>query len=114
MNKKRIKRILGIAIPILCIVLCISYSGYIKSHTFTLADVGIVKSEQIQPINGKIKVSGNADTDVIFKDIESDKTYSIGYITSGVSETIQLEKGHWYTVEGGGELTIKPINVRIE
>ena len=38
----------------------------------------------------------------------------IGYITHGMSETIQLEKGKWYSVEGAGELTIRPVNVRIE
>ncbi|MDE8705357.1 hypothetical protein PZH31_06595 [[Ruminococcus] torques] len=72
------------------------------------------KNELIQPINNKIKVSGNADTDVIFTDIESRKQYTIGYITHGMSETIQLEKGKWYSVEGAGELTIRPVNVRIE
>ena len=51
-----------------------------------------MKNELIQPINNKIKVSGNADTDVIFTDIESRKQYTIGYITHGMSETIQLEK----------------------
>ena len=56
----------------------------------------------------------NADTDVIFTDIESRKQYTIGYITHGMSETIQLEKGKWYSVEGAGELTIRPDNVRIE
>ena len=46
--------------------------------------------------------------------IESRKQYTIGYITHGMSETIQLEKGKWYSVEGAGELTIRPVNVRIE
>ena len=106
MDKKRMKRMIGIAIPRALIITGISYNGYIRTHTFTLSG-GVVKNELIQPINNKIKVSGNADTDVIFTDIESRKQY-------GMSETIQLEKGKWYSVEGAGELTIRPVNVRIE
>ena len=113
MDKKRMKRMIGIAIPRALIITSISYNGYIRTHTFTLSG-GVVKNELIQPINNKIKVSGNADTDVIFTDIESRKQYNIGYITHGMSETIQLEKGKWYSVEGAGELTIRPVNVRIE
>ena len=114
MEKKRIKRMFGIAIPLLCIIISISYSGYIKTHTFTLSGTEVVKSEQIQPVNGKVKVSGNVDTDVVFTDVESGETYTIGYITPGAPDTIQLEKGKWYLVEGSGELTIRPVNVRIE
>lgn len=109
MDKKRMKRMIGIAIPRALIITGISYNGYIRTHTFTLSG-GVVKNELIQPINNKIKVSGNADTDVIFTDIESRKQYTIGYITHGMSETIQLEKGKWYSVEGAGELTIRPVN----
>lgn len=108
MDKKRMKRMIGIAIPRALIITSISYNGYIRTHTFTLSG-GVVKNELIQPINNKIKVSGNADTDVIFTDIESRKQYTIGYITHGMSETIQLEKGKWYSVEGAGELTIRPV-----
>ena len=95
MDKKRMKRMIGIAIPRALIITSISYNGYIRTHTFTLSG-GVVKNELIQPINNKIKVSGNADTDVIFTDIESRKQYTIGYITHGMSETIQLEKGKYW------------------
>ena len=67
MDKKRMKRMIGIAIPRALIITGISYNGYIRTHTFTLSG-GVVKNELIQPINNKIKVSGNADTDVIFTD----------------------------------------------
>ena len=76
MDKKRMKRMIGIAIPRALIITGISYNGYIRTHTFTLSG-GVVKNELIQPINNKIKVSGNADTDVIFTDIESRKQYTI-------------------------------------
>ena len=76
MDKKRMKRMIGIAIPMALIITGISYNGYIRTHTFTLSG-GVVKNELIQPINNKIKVSGNADTDVIFTDIESRKQYTI-------------------------------------
>lgn len=114
MEKKRIKRMVGAAIPIALIISCISYNGYIKTHTFTLSGEGVVKSEQIQPINGNVKVSGNVDTNVVFTDVESGEKYTIGYITHGVPETIHLQRGKWYSVEGTGKLTIRPVNVRIE
>jgi len=91
------------------------YTNIQKTHTFTLADSeNPIKSEQIQPLFGTVKVSGDCDTDVVFTDIETGEEYVIGYITSGVSEKIKLKKGKWYTVVGGGNLTIKPVNVRIE
>ncbi len=114
MDKKRLKRALGVAIPLAVIIIGISYNSYIKMHTFTLSGGEIVKCEQIQPVGGKVKVTGTADTDVVFTDIESGETYVIGYITSRVGDTIKLERGKWYRVEGIGELTVSPVNVRIE
>ena len=114
MDKKRLKRALGVAIPLAVIIIGISYNSYIKMHTFPLSGGEIVKSEQIQPVGGKVKVTGTADTDVVFTDIESGETYVIGYITSRVGDTIKLERGKWYRVEGIGELTVSPVNVRIE
>lgn len=72
----------------------------------------MIKSEQIQPLFGTVKVSGDCDTDVVFTDMETGEKYVVGYITSGVSEKIKLEKGKWYTVAGGGNLVISPVNVR--
>lgn len=37
-----------------------------------------------------------------------------GYLTSGMSEKIKLKKGKWYTVEGAGNITLSPVNVRVE
>ena len=74
----------------------------------------MIKSEQIQPLFGTVTVSGDCDTDVVFTDVETGEKYVIGYITSGVSEKIKLEKGKWYTVAGGGNLVISPVNVRVE
>ena len=54
MDKKRMKRMIGIAIPRALIITSISYNGYIRTHTFTLSG-GVVKNELIQPINNKIK-----------------------------------------------------------
>ncbi len=114
MDKKRVKRALGAAIPLAVIIIGISYNSYVKMHTFTLSGDERVKSEQIQPINGRVKVTGTADTEVIFTDVESGETYVTGYITFGAGDTIQLERGKWYKVEGAGELTVRPVNVRIE
>lgn len=114
MDKKRLKRALGGAILLAILITGISYNGYVKTHTFTLSGSERVKSEEIQPVSGSVKITSTADTDVVFTDIESGETYVIGYITSGVGETIKLERGKWYRVEGIGELTVRPVNVRIE
>ncbi len=91
------------------------YFNIQNKHTFTLANAeGITKSEQVQPLFGTVKVRGDCDTDVVFTDVETGEEYVIGYITHGVSETIKLEKGKWYTVKGGGNLVLSPVNVRIE
>ncbi len=112
MNKKRWLILCAIAI---FVVTSFFYTNFQKEHTFTLAnDEGIIKSEQIQPLFGTVKVSSDCDTDVVFTDIETGEKYVVGYITSGVSEKIKLEEGKWYTVAGGGNLVISPVNVRIE
>ena len=110
MDKKRLKRALGGAIPLAILII----DSYVKMHTVTLSGNERVKSEEIQPVSGSVKVTGTADTDVVFTDTESGETYVIGYITSGAGETIKLERGKWYRVEGAGELTVRPVNVRIE
>lgn len=106
-------------IPCLIVVIVIAilfYTGIQRTHTFTLAERNGVafKSEQIQPLFETIRVSSDCDTDVIFTDIETGETYTVGYITSGVSEKIKLQKGKWYTVEGAGNITVSPVNIRIE
>lgn len=105
--------ILCAAVVFLAVVLI--YSTMQKKHTFTLSnEEGSVKSEQIQTLFGTLKVSGDKDTDVVFTDVETGEKYIIGYITQGMTEKINLEMGKWYKVEGGGNLTVKPVNVRIE
>ena len=114
MIRKRLKCALGIAIPLAILIIGIAYNSYVNIHTFTLSGDEIMKTEQIQPIRESVKVTGNTDTSVVFTDIESGETYIIGYITSGVGDTIKLKRGKWYRVEGAGELTLRPVNVRIE
>ena len=73
-----------------------------------------LKSEQIQPVFGSVKVWSDQDTDVWFTDAESpDVRFQIGYITPGMSETVKLQRGRWYLVHGVGEITIRMVNVRI-
>ena len=86
-----------------------------RNHTFTLSDdEGTIKTEQIQPLWGTVKVSGDCDTDVVFTDVETGEKYKIGYITQGVTERIKLERGKWYKVVGRGNLTLNPVNIRVE
>lgn len=88
--------------------------GVQKAHTFTLASqAGTEKAEQIRPVWGTVRVSGDCDTDVVFTDTETGEQYIVGYITHGVSEKIRLEKGRWYTVQGAGNLTLCPVTVRV-
>lgn len=86
-EQKRIKRMIGIAIPLFFIIIGICYGGYIKAHTFTLAG-----DEQIQAVTGTVKVTSPYDTEVIFIDVKTGNNYAIPYITSGSSENISLEK----------------------
>ncbi len=80
----------------------LSWTAFQRAHTFTLSGSEEKKNEQIQPLFQTVKVSGDCDTDVI------------GYITHGVSQTIQLPADRWYTVEGAGNLRVGPVKVRIE
>ena len=105
---------------ILCVALAflagiLAYSAIQREHTFTLSSAeGGVKAEQIQPRFRTVRVSGDRDTDVVFTDVETGEKYTIGYITHGMTEKIKLERGKWYSVAGGGNLTLKPVNVRVE
>ena len=111
MRKKR----LVLYSMIVIFLIGIAFYGNIQNeHIITLANAdGIIKSKQIQPVFATVKVRGDCDTDVVFTDVETGEDYVIGYITKGVSETIKLEKGKWYTVKGGGNLVLNPVNVRI-
>ena len=112
MKTKRV----GLCMIAVFLIMVLIYSGIQKNHTVTLSnnDENRIKTEQIQPLWGIVKVRGDRDTDVVFADVETGKQYTIGYITHGVTEKIKLERNKWYKVEGGGNLTLCPVNVRIE
>lgn len=110
----KMKRLVLCAIVAFLIVLLIC-SIIQKKHTITLSNgEGTIKAEQIQPLWGTVKVSGDCDTEVVFTDVETGEKYKIGYITQGVTERIKLERGKWYKVVGGGNLTLNPVNIRVE
>ena len=103
------------ALCLAAVFLVMIYINIQRNHTFTLSDdEGTIKTEQIQPLWGTVKVSGDSDTDVVFTDIETGEHHIIGYITHGVTEKINLEKDKWYKVEGGGNLTLYPVSIRVE
>ena len=55
------------ALCLAAVFLVIIYINIQRSHTFTLSDdEGTIKTEQIQPLWGTVKVSGDCDTDVVF------------------------------------------------
>lgn len=103
------------ALCLAAVFLVAIYINIQRSHTFTLSnDESTIKTEQIQPLWGTVKVSGDCDTDVVFTDVETGEKYRIGYITQGVTERIKLERGKWYKVAGGGNLTLNLVNIRVE
>lgn len=106
MNKNRIKTLMLAILVLAALAGGIGYNSYLKAHTFTLSG-----NEQIQPINGTVNVSSPRDTEVIFIDVKTGDNYAIPYITSGQSESIQLEKDRWYTIENGEGLTIRLVNI---
>ncbi len=70
-------------------------------------------SEEIRPRSSTVKVGGTQDTSVTFTDVETGEEIVVGYITPGMIEKVKLEKNHWYTVEAVGDITLKPIEVRV-
>ena len=99
MKAKRI--ILCVAVVFLAGIL--AYSAIQRKHTFTLSNEdGGVKAEQIQPLFGTVRVSGDSDTDVVFTDVETGEKYTIGYITHGMTEKIKLERGRWTVLRAAG------------
>ncbi len=89
-----------------------------ETHTFILTDEpaadSYLKSEQIQPVFGSVTVWSTQDTDVRFTDAEDpDIEFHTGYLTSGMTEKIRLEKGRWYIVHGAGNIRIRMVNVRV-
>ena len=111
---KKIVKLLISAVIILALLIGGVYAFNISTTKLTLSGEGMTKSEEIQPIRNQVKVWGTEDTNVIFTDIETGVKYEIGYITPGMKGTIKLEKGKWYSVEGKGELTVGPVNARIQ
>ena len=68
----KMKRLVLCAIVAFLIVLLIC-SNIQKKHTITLSNSeGTIKAEQIQPLWGTVKVSGDSDTDVVFTDVEKE------------------------------------------
>ena len=118
MRKSNKAKLAALLIGVLFIVLAIIYFRFREAHTFTLSNgseaVTDMKSEEIQPIFGTVTVWGTQDTDVWFTDVaDPDQRYQIGYITPGMSGTVKLKRGRWYTVQGAGDLTLRIVNVRI-
>ena len=102
-------------IAVIFVITILFYTNIQKSHTFPLMNNETpIKSEQIQPLLGTVEVVSDCDTDIVFTDIETGEEHVIGYITSGVSEKNKLQKGKWYKVAGGGNLTVNPVNIRAE
>lgn len=109
----KIKHLAACAAVLLLALVLVCF-GVQKTHTFTLTNqAGAEKAEQIQPLWGTVRVSGDCDTDVVFTDVQTGEQYIVGYITHGVSEKIKLKKGRWYTVRGAGNLTLCPVTVRV-
>ena len=114
MYRQRTRTLMFIMMPLMLVIAFAVVSTIYGAHTFTLSGTGDVKSEQIQPVKAIVEVTSTMDTDVVFTDVETGKEYTLGYVTPGMGGKIKLEVGKWYTVEGAGEITLKPVNLRIE
>lgn len=117
---KKSTRVIVIVIAVLVLVAALGFGGYrfCDSHTFRLADEpesdSNLKSEEIQPLMGIVRVWGTEDTEVWFTDVEDpDKVFKIN-VTSDGSSTVRLEQGRWYRVHGAGTITVRVVTVRIE
>lgn len=109
------KRNICVGLLILVVTFLCATKYYIShSHTYTLSSSSAIKDEEIQPLFGSISVTSNIDTSVLFTDIDTGETYTIGYVTHGLRENIDLRANHWYSVEGQGKITITAINVRVK
>lgn len=100
------KKLLVIIIPLLLLSFYV-YCNRKYTH--------IIKSQDkvfIQPVFNTIRVSSNCDTAITFVDVETKEEYHIGYLTHGMSDTITLEKGKWYKVNGNGETKIRFIKLK--
>ncbi len=111
---KKIVKLLISAVIILALLIGGVYAFNISTSKLTLSGEGLTKTEEIQPNRNQVKVWSTEDTNVIFTDVETGKKYEVGYVTPGMKETIKLEKGHWYKVSGKGDLTVGPVNARIQ
>ena len=102
-----------------CVLAAVCFFRFRDKHTFTLADEPAphqdLKSEEIQPVFGYVKVWSAQDTDVKFTDAQDpDRVFYIGYVTPGMPAVIRLEAGRWYKVEAQGKITVRIVNLRIE
>ena len=114
MDPRKLRGLTFIMFPLVLVIAFAVVSTIYSKHTFTLSGSDTLKSEQIQPIKAIVEVTGTMDTDVVFTDVETGQTYTIGYITPGMGGKIELETGKWYTVEALGNITVRPVNVRVE
>ena len=93
---------------------CPLYAGTVQNREDMQGLFRQIGYSAIEIAKGGITKSGDCDTDVVFTDVETGEKYRIGYITQGVTERIKLERGKWYKVAGGGNLTLNPVNIRVE
>lgn len=114
---------LKIIVPVLLALAVLAGTGgcllFMNAHTFVLSDEpaadSYLKTERIQPVFGAVKVWSAQDTSVWFTDAEDPaRRFEIGYLTPGMSETVRLERGHWYIVHGAGEITVRAVNVSVQ
>jgi len=99
-----------VGIIIIFILAAIAFSGVMKHYSFTCGNYGTdVTTEMISPLFNTVYISGDTDTDVIFTNVKTGETINAGYITLGMGTKIHLENGEWYTIDGGGAITVKPV-----
>lgn len=110
----RMRRLVLCAIVAFLAVLLIC-SSIRKRHTFTLSNSeGTLSCFNISKDNIRIAIATYFYSSPKWLYLFCFYCTIIGYITHGMTEKIKLEKNKWYKVEGEGNLTMSPVNVRVE
>lgn len=109
-KRKRIRHI-GYILLIASMIAAWVVFQNVNTCVITLSD--IKDNVEICPELDLINVYADGDTSVLFVDVMTGQTYSIGYLTPGMSESIRLKKGKWYAIRASASLTLNPVKVRI-
>lgn len=105
MNRKKHNFIY--VILILGIVLYFAYSFYSKAKEHVLTNgSNNEKIEEVRAVFSSVDVVAENDTEIVFRDIRSEKIYKSIKLKANKKENIKLKKRHWYKIKAKGTIKI--------